>query len=252
MAKKIKVENVTLMKDKTELEKLELENKIRHEQKMKDKAIADQVLRFIGVLTSIFLFIVVFSMISHLTVFSFVNGGRSAILNWDAIIQRGSIVHNMFWGGKMIMVDGVETYIEVYNAAVFSIVMMTMIQVALAVLLGFLIAYYIRDAIGVVKNILKLGKDITVELATSVKESVTEGIVARKEKREEENKQIIERAKKKIIDAKPENIEPEAPKKADVIIPEEDLDKALTDPNYKPPVKTDSSSAVKKLFDSKK
>jgi hypothetical protein len=140
----------------TELEMFELEKKIRDEEKLRRKAVTDQVLRFLGLILATMIFLISFSMTVGLTIFSRLFGLRAREVWRDGlsfVFEPGSIYYALI---------GPDTTV--------AIILMTFIQIALATALAFLVSYYIRDLIGILKNILKLGKSLTDELATNLKE----------------------------------------------------------------------------------
>jgi len=197
-----------IKKDLSEMTKDELlKEQILREERAKKKAITDQILRFIGVLTSIFMFIMIFSQLSLISWFSFVNGQADTGINfWVNLFEseagQNSIAYKVFYNTQ--------------GAASFAATVMTLIQISLAIVVGFLIAYYIKDAIGVIKSIFKLGKDITHELGVGLKEGVQDlGVVIPKKKslfNEEEPKVEAVPEKKRGRKSK-EEIEKEKAKK---------------------------------------
>ena len=140
----------------TEQELFELENKIRNEEKARRKAVTDQVLRFLGLVLATMIFLISFSMTSGLTIFARLFGLKAKEVWRDGlgfVFEEGSIYYSII---------GPDTTI--------AIIIMTLVQIALATALAFLVSYYIRDLIGIIKNILKLGKNITDELTANLKE----------------------------------------------------------------------------------
>jgi hypothetical protein len=148
-----------------------------------------------------------------------------------------------------------------------AILVMTMIQVSLAFVLAFLISYYIRDLFAIIRSILEFGKDITQELGTNIKEGVVDEFA---------DAVGITKIRKKLFENEEEAKKPSPkrgrpPKKAEVTtvqstptvaispkaeLSDEELDRMLMDPNYKPQsttqTQTTQSESVKKsLFKEK-
>jgi len=146
----------------TEAEVAELEKKIREEErtreKIRRKAVTDQVLRFLGLVLATMIFLVSFSMTVGLTMFARIFGLRAKEI-WseklDFVFEEGTIYQAIIGSNPTI-----------------AIILMTFIQVALGVGLAFLVSYYIRDLIGIIKNLIVLGRNITEELGTNLKEGV--------------------------------------------------------------------------------
>jgi hypothetical protein len=222
---------------------VELENKIRREEKLRKKAIVDQVLRFLGLILATIIFLITFSMNAPLTLFGALFGYGDASLVWksgglEQIFQQGTLYYS-FIGPDPTM----------------AIWLMTLIQIGLGVAVAFLYAYYVRDFIGVVKSIFGLGKDIIGELKETVVENVVTvgpdgrksifGVskkdVQKKEQpkkltKEEKIKAELDKLKGEGSSAQPtqQPAQTEASQQPSEQPTQTDLDKALTDPNYKP------------------
>jgi hypothetical protein len=224
----------------------ELEKQIRQEEKLKKKALTDQVLRFLGLILASIIFLISFSMLAGLTVFAGLFDLSATQIwkeNLSYVFESGSIYYSFIGPDPTV-----------------AILLMSVIQIALAFLLAFLISYYIRDLIGIVREIFNLGKNITNELGTNLKEGVEEmvGVSIDKDGKKSlfgDSSIFNKKAPKKSRAEKElEKIQKEANKsnlnlnitKSD--IDEEDLDKALTDPNYKP---AETVEPKKSLFDGK-
>ena len=139
---------------------------------------------------------------------------------------------------------------------------MTLIQIGLGVAVAFLYAYYVRDFIGVVKSIFGLGKDIVGELRETVKESVAsigpdgkKSIFGVSKKDGTEKAKPKKLSKEEKIQAELQKIQAEGnpvqqPAVQDQPAAQADLDKALTDPNYKPSEQPDPNQRPRRsLFD---
>jgi hypothetical protein len=223
----------------------ELEKQIRLEEKLKKKAVTDQVLRFLGLILASIIFLISFSMLAGLTIFAGLFG-LSAMEIWSEnlsfVFESGSIYYSFIGPDPTV-----------------AILLMSVIQISLAFLLAFLISYYIRDLIGIIKEIFNLGKNITDELGNNIKEGVQEMVGERKslfgdtnvfKKDKPSKKTRVEKELEKIKrEAEKSNLEIDIPSTVPTDAEDEDLDKALTDPNYKPAEK--QPEAKKSLFDSK-
>jgi len=241
-------------------ELIELENKIRREEKLRKKAIVDQVLRFLGLILATIIFLITFSMNAPLTYFGPLFGASSPANVWKSgdlavVFEQGSLYFS-FIGPDPTM----------------AITLMTLIQVGLGVALSFLYAYYVRDFIGVIKSIFGLGKDIVNELGDTMKESVSTvgpdgkrtlfGITKKDDKKEDvkKNKKLTKEekiaAELQKLQAEGSAAQPAAgTQNAQQPAPQtqEELDKLLTDPNYKPSQQPDPNQRARRsLFDSKK
>jgi hypothetical protein len=234
-----------------ELLREELEKQIRQEEKLKKKALTDQVLRFLGLILASIIFLISFSMLAGLTIFAGLFDLSATQIwkeNLSYVFESGSIYYAFIGPDPTV-----------------AILLMSVIQIALAFLLAFLISYYIRDLIGIVKEIFNLGKNITNELGTNLKEGVEEmvGVSFDKDgkkslfgdsnifnKSKESKKNKVEKELEKIKkEAAKSNLNIDVPSTVPADVEDEDLDKALTDPNYKPAEK--QPDPKKSLFDSK-
>jgi hypothetical protein len=140
---------------------IELEHRIRREEKLRKKAIVDQVLRFLGLILATIIFLITFSMNAPLTLFGPLFGYESASEVWKSgglatIFESGTLYYSFI---------GPDPSVAVW--------LMTLIQIGLGVAVSFLYAYYIRDFIGVIKSIFGIGKDILGELKETVVENVS-------------------------------------------------------------------------------
>jgi hypothetical protein len=231
---------------------IELEHKIRREEKLRRKAIVDQVLRFLGLILATIIFLITFSMNAPLTLFSGLFGYGDAKEIWKS------------GGLATIFEPGTIYYSFIGPDATMAVLLMTLIQIGLGVAVAFLYAYYIRDFIGVVKSIFGLGKDILGELRETVVENVsTVGPDGKKSIFGVSKKDGTEKAKPKKL-SKEEKIQAELQKIQAEVNPgqqpaaqtqdqpaaQTDLDKALTDPNYKPSEQPDPNQRPRRsLFD---
>lgn len=237
---------------------IELENKIRREEKLRRKAVVDQILRFLGLILATIIFLITFSMNAPLTFFGPLFGSNSPADVWKSgdlavVFQQGSLYFS-FIGPDPTM----------------AITLMTLIQIGLGVALAFLYAYYVRDFIGVVKSIFGLGKDIVNELGETVKESVAtigpdgkKSLFGGSKKEDSKKEQTKKLSKEEKIKAELQKLTGEANPQAVTAQPEaqqqpapqtqEELDKLLTDPNYKPSQQPDPNQRPRRsLFDNKK
>jgi hypothetical protein len=229
----------------------ELEKKIRQEEKLKKKALTDQVLRFLGLILASIIFLISFSMLAGLTIFAGafdLSATQIWTENLSYVFESGSIYYAFIGPDPTV-----------------AILLMSVIQIALAFILAFLISYYIRDLIGIVKEIFNLGKNITNELGTNLKEGVEEmvGVSFDKDgkkslfgdssvfnKSKESRKNKVEKELEKIKrEAAKSNLDISVPSTVPTDVEDDDLDKALTDPNYKPAEK--KPDPKRSLFDSK-
>lgn len=224
---------------------LELEKKVRLEEKQRKKAVTDQVLRFLGLILASIIFLISFSMLAGLTLFGYAFSSNDPYEVW-----RSGMLAEVFQSGSIY-------YSFIGPDPTIAILLMTIIQVSLAFGLAFLVSYYVRDLIGIIKNILGLGKNIAEELGTNIKEGVEDIVGVNKDGKkslfgwtEKKDKP----AKKSKAEKELEKLQKEAQKsgvelnvKAETVS-EEDLDKALTDPNFKPAQPVEPK---KSLFDGK-
>jgi hypothetical protein len=238
---------------------IELENKIRKEEKQRRKAVVDQILRFLGLILATIIFLITFSMNAPLTFFGPLFGASNPADVWKSgdlavVFQQGSLYFS-FIGPDPTM----------------AITLMTLIQIGLGVALAFLYAYYIRDFIGVIRSIFGLGKNIVSELRDTVSENVVTigpdgkktlfGIGKKDDQKKEQPKKL---SKEEKIKAELQKLTGEAnsqPAQASATEPvqqpapqtQEELDKLLTDPNYKAQQQPDPNQRGRRsLFDNKK
>jgi hypothetical protein len=247
--KKMATTKKKLEETSDEILREELEKQIRQEERLKKKALTDQVLRFLGLILASIIFLISFSMLAWGTIFAGLfdlNATEVWTQRLPFVFESGSIYYSFIGPDPTV-----------------AIILMSVIQIALAFILAFLISYYIRDLIGIIKEIFNLGKNITNELGTNLKEGVEEmvGVTINKDgkkslfgdsnifnKSKESRKNKVEKELEKIKrEAAKSNIEITVPSDSDSET--DDLDKALTDPNYKPAEK--KPDPKKSLFDSK-
>jgi hypothetical protein len=237
---------------------VELENKIRREEKLRRKAIVDQVLRFLGLILATIIFLITFSMNAPLTLFSGMFGYGDATEVWKS------------GGLATIFEPGTIYYSFIGPDPTMAVLLMTLIQIGLGVAVAFLYAYYIRDFIGVVKSIFGLGKDIIGELRETVVENVTtigpdgkksifgvskkDGTDKSKPKKLSKEEKIQAELQKLQGETQPtaeQSQQPAEQSQQPQPVAEKELDKALTDPNYKP--QPDPNQRQRRsLFDNKK
>ncbi len=246
------MEEKTIMAEKRKLldiEIFEIEKEALRKDKLRRKAVIDQVLRFLGLVLAFMIFLITFSMTVGLTLFGYIFGLNPYTIWAEGlpfVFQSGSIYYALIGPDQTV-----------------AVLLMTFIQITLGAALGILVSYYIKDLFGIIKSILRLAKDTVIEGATNVKDGVVDIVVSDDKKLfPEEDKKVVKEEKKKkekpVVEVKP--VQP--------AIKEEDLDKLLTDPNYKPAptvvtVQPTSNSGVtpaqqvlqqatkKSLFDSK-
>ena len=232
---------------------LELEKKVRDAEKLRRKAVTDQVLRFLGLILAAMIFLISFSMLASLTLFARLVGPNSAEEVW-----RSGLLANVFQDGSIY-------YSFIGPDPTVAILLMTIIQVSLAVALAFLVSYYIRDLIGIIKNILNLGKNLTDELGTNIKEGVQDLVGSNKEKKslfgdqpapaeakpaKPAKKSRAEKELEKLYkEAEKNNVEIQKPELVTLDPEDAELDKALTDPNYVPQPKPVEEPKKASLFD---
>jgi hypothetical protein len=226
----------------TDLEILEIEKEALRKDKLRRKAVIDQVLRFLGLILAGMIFLITFSMTVGLTLFGYPFG-----LDPYQVWQNG--LPFVFQSGSLY-------YAFIGPDQTVAILLMTFIQITLGASLAILVSYYVKDLFGVIKQILNLGKDIVVEGVTNIKDGMVDIVTNKEEKKlfpEEDKKPAKEEKKKKEKPAIALETKP-AP------LPEEDLDKLLTDPNYKPEAPKPASTLTaeqqtaqvkKSLFDPK-
>ncbi len=240
---------------------VELENKIRREEKLRRKAIVDQVLRFLGLILATIIFLITFSMNAPLTLFSGMFGYGDATEVWKS------------GGLATIFEPGTIYYSFIGPDPTMAVLLMTLIQIGLGVAVAFLYAYYVRDFIGVVKSIFGLGKDIVSELGETVKESVATvgpdgkktlfGLGKKEDQKKDQPKKLSKEEKIKAElqkltgEGNPQStpVSNEAAQPAVQPAPQtqEELDKLLTDPNYKSAQQPDPNQRQRRsLFDNKK
>jgi hypothetical protein len=217
---------------------LEIEREALRKDKLKRKAVIDQVLRFLGLILASMIFLITFSMNVGLTLFGYIFGIDPYAV-WSEglpfVFERGSIYFALIGPDQSI-----------------AVLLMTFIQISLGALLVILVSYYIRDLFGIINSILRLTKDTAKEAASGVKDGVLDIVVS------DEKKLFPEETKKTAKEDKKKKEKPVEVKPAEPVVKEEDLDKLLTDPAYKPaevkpaePVAQPQSQIEKKksLFD---
>jgi hypothetical protein len=213
---------------------VELENKIRREEKLRRKAIVDQVLRFLGLILATFIFFVTLSVFAPLTLFAGLFGYGEAKDAWRAMDVNGNL---FVFGGDSIYaaITGGDPTIAVW--------LTTLIQIGLGVGVGFLFAYYVRDVLGVARSFFGIGKVLISELRETVVENVsTVGPDGKKtlfgSKKEDPKKDNSKKPSKtdklqaELQKLQAEGSSAQAPEQTQVAqTPVSELDKALTEPN---------------------
>lgn len=188
---------------------VDLEILLAQKSRENTKMIADRIVKLLGVVFATLIFLISFSMLAPLTLFAGIFGGKASEAWTDAMPQvfsKGSIYYTFIGPSPTV-----------------AILIMTTIQIVLAVLLALLISLYVRDLIVVVKDILKIGKVITTEVRTGVGEGLDEaGIKTRKERKSlfDETKPVEEVVVEKenadkydlLAETKPVEIAEEKPK----------------------------------------
>jgi hypothetical protein len=236
---------------------IELEKKIRREEKLRRKGIVDQVLRFLGLILATIIFLIGFSITVLFTLFGpLFPPYASADQAW-----REGIIGSVFEPGSIY-------YSFIGPDTTVAILLMTLIQIGLGVALAFLYAYYIRDFIGVVKNIFGLGKDIVSELKETVVENVATvgpdgkktlfGGTKKEDGKKEQPKKLSKEDKIKAElqkltgEAQPQQPAQTQPAQQENQPQQAELDKALTDPNFKASEQPDPNQRSRRsLFDRK-
>jgi hypothetical protein len=213
------MEEKTIMAEKrklSDLEIFEIEKEALRKDKLRKKAVIDQVLRFLGLLLASMIFLITFSMTVGLTLFGYIFGLNPYTVWAEGlpfVFQSGSIYYAFIGPDQTV-----------------AVLLMTFIQITLGAALGILVSYYIKDLFGIIKSILRLAKDTVIEGATNVKDGVVDIVVLDDKKLfPEEDKKIVKEEKKKKEKQQTVEVKPVQP-----AVNEEDLDKLLTDPNYKP------------------
>jgi hypothetical protein len=143
-----------------EIRKIKLD--VEREMRAKRKEVIDRVVRVMGLLASVYIYVLIFSSTTSLTFFGYFYSGRAAYQSpeelWLPILQTADI-YKFLMGGA-------------YPG--LAIILLSFVQIGLGATLGVLIATYIKDTIGVIRSFFGIGKSIVKNAAEGVKEGVTE------------------------------------------------------------------------------
>jgi hypothetical protein len=155
-----------------DLELKEIEERVRREERLRKKAIVDQVLRVLGLVLATIIFLITFSMNAPLTYFAGFFGYGDPELVWKPLESTEGLARIFIDLKGLGLADSNSLYYNFIGPSpVMAIWLMTLIQIGLGVALGLLFSYYIRDLIGVIKSVFGLGKEIVDELKETVKEN---------------------------------------------------------------------------------
>jgi hypothetical protein len=143
-----------------EIRKIKLD--VEKEIKAKRKEVIDRVVRVMGLMASVYIYVLIFSSTTALTFFGYFYSARESYQTpeelWIPILATADI-YKFLMGGA-------------YPG--LAIILLSFVQVGLGATLGVLIATYIKDTIGVVRSFFGIGKSIVKNAAEGVKEGVTE------------------------------------------------------------------------------
>jgi hypothetical protein len=154
--KKLSVENLT---EEEKQKQSDLEKLLAERSRENTKQAADKIVKFLGIVLATILFLISFSMLAPFTIFARMFG-TTASAEWakhPSIFSSGSIY-----------------YAFIGPSPTVAVLIMTVVQLALATLLAFLISLYVRDIIIVIKGVLKIGKSISSEVGKGVEEGLEE------------------------------------------------------------------------------
>ena len=213
------------MADKREISKINEEEIVRikkqfeREMRARRKEVIDRVIRVMGLLASVYIYILIFSSTTALTVFGYLYSGREGYQSpeqlWIPVLQTADI-YKFLMGGA-------------YPG--LAIMLLSIVQIGLGATLGVLIAVYIKDMIGVIRSFFGIGKDILVNAKEGVKESVEDIIPKGKLFADSETPEAAKDDKKKDKKEKKQEVKVEQPRReqtqAQPQIKDEDLDKLL-------------------------
>jgi hypothetical protein len=236
-----------------------LRDQVLKEEKERRKEVIDRAIRVVGLLASVYIYILIFSSTTALTLFGYLYSGRPGYQTpeelWTMVLQTADI-YKFFMGGP-------------YPG--LAITLLTIVQLGLGITLGVLIATYIRDMVRFIRSFFGIGKNIISNAVEGAKEGV-EGIVPSKKSlfNEDSSNQVEETKVKETLQEKRNRKELEKLKrqaeKENIVLDvsgttilakpvvdpvDEELNKALTDPNYKPAVQPSTTVEKKSLFDKK-
>jgi hypothetical protein len=169
--------------DISDLDKL-LDQKSRE----RTRAIADRIVKLLGIALATILFLISFSMLAPLTVFSRLFGVRSRD------VWKGSP------GLREVFEEGSLYYAFIGPSPVAAIIIMTIIQIILAFLLAFLISLYIKDFIIFLKDILNIGRKITSEIGIGVEEGIKETGIQKNSKDGKNKKKLFNSDEVKTVE----------------------------------------------------
>jgi hypothetical protein len=143
-----------------EIRKIKLD--VEKEMKAKRKEVIDRVVRVMGLLASVYIYVLIFSSTTGLTFFGYFYAGRPGYETpenlWLPVLQTADI-YKFLMGGA-------------YPG--LAIILLSFVQIGLGATLGILIATYIKDTIGVVRSFFGIGKSIVKNAAEGVREGVSE------------------------------------------------------------------------------
>jgi len=249
--------------DFNEGELLKLKAQVLKEEKERRKEVIDRGIRVVGLLASVYVYILIFSSTTALTLFGYLYSGRAGYQTpeelWTLVLQTADI-YKFFMGGP-------------YPG--LAITLLTIVQVGLGITLGVLIATYIRDMVRFIRSFFGIGKNIIANAVEGAKEGV-DGIIPNnkkslfgdnasltsvdvpKIKETLQQKRVRKELEKLKKQAEKENIvlnvtDKTVPAAPVVDLVDEELNRALTDPNYKPATTTQPvvTAEKKSLFDKK-
>lgn len=227
MSEKEKIEELMNKPTTSEEEKKELE-KYLDEQREKRKAVTDQVLRFLGLMTAIVLFFVSFDIFYEMSWFGAIFTRADHLAIWEVM-----------WLEKFE--GGLRIYDDWFNFDVWlPITMITMLMVLLATAMAFLISYYIKDLFTLIARFVDLGRGVGDEIGSNFKKGLDEGTKSLNLKRRKDKKGLFEDDEEEVAQPKPDKKREKAEKMLkDLGVPLEngkkvedlsdaDLDAALT------------------------
>jgi hypothetical protein len=195
----------------------QIKNEFEREMRAKRKEVVDRVVRVLGLLAAVYIYVLIFSSTTALTFFGYFYSSREGYQSpeelWLPVLQTADI-YKFLMGGP-------------YPG--LAIILLSFVQIGLGATLGVLIAIYIKDMIGVIRSFFGIGKDIIVNARESVKEGVEDMIPKGKLFSEEETKVSVKTEKKtaKKNEEKPVQVEQPRREQPQPQLKDEDLDKLL-------------------------
>jgi hypothetical protein len=195
----------------------QIKNEFEREMRAKRKEVVDRVVRVLGLLAAVYIYVLIFSSTTALTFFGYFYSSREGYQSpeelWLPVLQTADI-YKFLMGGP-------------YPG--LAIILLSFVQIGLGATLGVLIAIYIKDMIGVIRSFFGIGKDIIINASESVKEGVEDMIPKGKLFSEEETKVSVKTEKKtaKKNEEKPVQVEQPRREQPQPQLKDEDLDKLL-------------------------